>query len=600
MMGDHNTETLELQSRQNDIDEKCFCDGLLGENIYLHLDDNSIPWILNHIDFFVSQTRGSESVEEVHLYPYAFNGHVDEVWDKLGQAVGNLQALKRLCISTRDRTNGHDEDEAVPIPDWERLARILSLVRQNVSVNLYGFDVWAVGDVQALARAIRGHPTITSFVDSRGMFPYESLDALYSALATLPALESIALSNRGLHAQPEDEYALAYPESLTELLRVPTLRSVHFHRFSFTRALCQATANALTEGTAFNKLVFRSCEFAAGECAAIIANGLGRNTSVTCIDVVSPLDQALYNALAMALPLNLTLRGLSFLFGSISAEHLSPVLLALGKNTGLTTLIVGASYSMDESLCTALKDGLGTNETLESLEVNNFRLCDDNADLWSRAFSFLLTNKALKSLVVDVQYSVTETCLSAFYIDIATMLQENTSLEILTVQSSNIIEIKAEEYLVLVATLQHNTTLKSLNLTGRGSLTLTGDEDKQMAALLKKNYAMESLPDIDLENEAGDVGAILRLNEAGRRYLIEYGSSISKGVKVLSAVSNEINCVFWHLLENPRLCDRSAVEAPAKDSTDNGGSTSPVNHTTGKRQHGRAQNEGKESCRRLT
>jgi hypothetical protein len=71
-----------------------------------------------------------------------------------------------------------------------------------------------------------------------------------------------------------------------------------------------------------------------------------------------------------------------------------------------------------------------------------------------------------------------------------------------------------------------------------------------MAALLKKNYASESLPDINLELEAGDLGAILRLNESGRRYLIEDGSSISKGVKVLSAVSNEINCVFLHLLEN--------------------------------------------------
>jgi hypothetical protein len=56
------------------------------------------------------------------------------------------------------------------------------------------------------------------------------------------------------------------------------------------------------------------------------------------------------------------------------------------------------------------------------------------------------------------------------------------------------------------------------------------------------------------------VGAILRLNAAGRRYLVQDGSSVSKGVEVLSAVSEEINCVFLHLLENPRLCDRNAVE----------------------------------------
>ncbi len=79
-----------------------------------------------------------------------------------------------------------------------------------------------------------------------------------------------------------------------------------------------------------------------------------------------------------------------------------------------------------------------------------------------------------------------------------------------------------------------------------------------MDSLLKKNYALERMP---IMNEGGDVGAILRLNEAGRRYLVEDGSSISKGVDVLSSVNSDLNCVFLlHLLENPRLCDRRAVE----------------------------------------
>jgi hypothetical protein len=168
----------------------------------------------------------------------------------------------------------------------------------------------------------------------------------------------------------------------------------------------------------------------------------------------------------------------------------------------------------------------------------------------------------------------------------------------LTVQGS--IQIKADEYLLLVTALQHNKTLKSLDLRCRKYLVLTHEEDKQMAALLKKNYALENLPAIDPDNRLGDGGAILRLNEAGRRYLIEDGSSISKGVKVSSAVRSDINCVFLHLLENPTLCDRSAVEASSGSTcTDNGGSTSPVNHIA-KREHGRAQNEVKEGRRRLT
>ena len=98
------------------------------------------------------------------------------------------------------------------------------------------------------------------------------------------------------------------------------------------------------------------------------------------------------------------------------------------------------------------------------------------------------------------------------------------------------------------------------NPYSRVVIRLNDDESKRMASLLEKKYALERPPDISLENEARDVGAILRLNEAGRRYLIEDGSSISKGVEVLSRVKSSINCVFLHLLENPRLCDRRAVE----------------------------------------
>jgi hypothetical protein len=237
------------------------------------------------------------------------------------------------------------------------------------------------------------------------------------------------------------------------------------------------------------------------------------------------------------------------------------------------------------------------NETLDSLQLNCIPMCDDKTDLWCRAFSFLRTNKTLNSLVLGVKCGVTETCLSAFLIDIAAMLQQNASLESLAVHTFNGIQSKADKYLVLVTALQNNKTLKTLSMYHNRCLTLTDDEDKQMAALLKKNYAMKSLPDIDLVNEAGDVSAILRLNEAGRRYLIEDGSSISKGVEVLSSLNDEINCVFLHLLENPRLCDRSAVEVASDNSAERIESANPANRN-GKREQCQSVNEGKESRRR--
>jgi hypothetical protein len=138
------------------------------------------------------------------------NGHDDEVWDKVGQAIGNLQALERLHISSRS---------------------------------------------------------------SERMFHHESL---------------------------------------TEILMLPSLRSVCFSEFNFTSALCQATANALIESTAITKLRFEECSFPAGESAAIMATGLCRNTSVTSISDTQWYNNpgALYSALAAALPSNSTLRHL--------------------------------------------------------------------------------------------------------------------------------------------------------------------------------------------------------------------------------------------------------------------------------------------------
>jgi hypothetical protein len=320
----------------------------------------------------------------------------------------------------------------------------------------------------------------------------------------------------------------------------------------------------------------------------MMANGFSRNKSMSDIKVDVHCDGALCNALAAALLSNSTLRHLDLgrhCRYSDGGPNLPPVFSALGKNTGLKSLKVDVCQSTDESLSTAMKDGLGMNETLESLELTRVLLGDDTTDLWCRNFSFLRTNKALKSLKVSVERGVTESCLSAFFIDIVAMLQDNTSLESLSIQSLQF-KITAEEYFVHVTALQLNTTLKSLNITGYGSLRLTHDEDKQMAALLKKNYNLESLPDIG--GRDGDVGTILRLNAAGRRYLVEDGSSVSKGVKVLSAVSNEINCVFLHLLENPTLCDRSAIEMVSAGESKSSSTSPTASSGGGKREQASA------------
>jgi hypothetical protein len=348
-------------------------------------------------------------VEEVLLFPFAFDGQSDEVWDKVGQAIGNLQSLKRLHISALDGFDDDEEDaeEALPAHVWMILARILSKVRQKVEVNLtvtsYLDQEDEVVEFRLFARAIHGHPTITSLDDGQE-FPSESLDALYSASAAMPALESINLGQQKVRS--EEESAPAHLDSLSELLRVPSLRSVEFSDFDFTPAFCEATASALMGVTAVTRLKFNDCDFSDGECATNLRNSLTKNTSVTSIAASGPFLEGLSIDLAAALPSNLTLRDLSL---ACYEGDILPIFLALGKKTGLKTVSLDAFAPTGESLCTAMKDGLGMNATLESLELREVRINDDNAALWCMAFSFLRTNKTLsKTLVIHVDFRTTE------------------------------------------------------------------------------------------------------------------------------------------------------------------------------------------------
>jgi hypothetical protein len=131
----------------------------------------------------------------------------------------------------------------------------------------------------------------------------------------------------------------------------------------------------------------------------------------------------LCSALAAAVPSNSKLEQLT-----IHGTPLLPFML-IGKQYYPQDPLVRIFGSIDDSLCTAIKNGLGMNETIEELFFNDICLCDDTIALWCKAFSFIRTNKALKYLMVTFDQKATESAVAAlFRTDIAAMLQENTSL----------------------------------------------------------------------------------------------------------------------------------------------------------------------------
>jgi hypothetical protein len=77
-----------------------------------------------------------------------------------------------------------------------------------------------------------------------------------------------------------------------------------------------------------------------------------------------------------------------------------------------------------------------------------------------------------------------------------------------------------------------------------------------VVSLVKKNYSLALLDEgVSAHDKTEELGSILRVNQAGRRYLIDDARSIAKGVEVLIDVRDDLDCFFYHLLENPMLCD---------------------------------------------
>jgi hypothetical protein len=528
------------------------------------------------IDSCVALSRDNTSVEVVELYPFDSDAGNYEFWDRVGQIVGNFKELRTININFRPI---YEEEQNYAIsPDWEILTRILQSLPHKVMLcsdeDEDGEDFGE--EIQDLARVIHGHPMISECrleVD----LTFTNLGPVCSALAALPSLKRGTFSLR--EPETEDQRVLVDPEPLMELLRAPALRFVSFQEFSATNALCHAMADALEVGSSVTDIAFLESEnsFPDGG-AAIIANALKRNTSVTDVKFLDYFDETFCNTLAAVLLCNSTLQNLTLQIPQGSdagsgGRWLSSIFLSLAVNTTLKSLTTMICDEFGEELCAAIRSGLVKNSTLETLslcEMVSGGDDDDGALSASDALSFLRTNSTLKSLTVAFYHVHLEeigkvSYLSAFLLE-AVKMSEKTFLESLTIEIHGSIEF--EEFLPLISALQLNTTLKTfgLQLNSFDHVYYTVDEVNQLASILKKNYALEHLaPDLSCVDD-GAVKAILRLNRAGRRYLIEDGSSISKGVELLSAVNDDINCVFLHLLENPGLCDSRAVEATTTGS----------------------------------
>lgn len=90
--------------------------------------------------------------------------------------------------------------------------------------------------------------------------------------------------------------------------------------------------------------------------------------------------------------------------------------------------------------------------------------------------------------------------------------------------------------------------------------------------MLRNNYTMSAIPftidpsspDKDRKLVETAIATILTLNKKGRRYLLE-NRTRTKGLNLLVAVKDNLDCLYFHLLENPSLCARTlGLDTPAQ------------------------------------
>jgi hypothetical protein len=173
-------------------------------------------------------------------------------------------------------------------------------------------------------------------------------------------------------------------------------------------------------------------------------------------------------------------------------------------------------------------------------------------DSWRKTLPFIRDNTTLKSLTISFNEDALDPHHATLCFDTVAMLEGNTTLECLDIKSSG---MSPDAYFAALESLQPNSTLKTLRLSP--VVASMGEEEvNQVISLVKKNYSLTVLDEcVCAHDETGEVGTLLRLNQMGRRYLIKDAASIAKGVEVLIGVSDDLGCLFYHLLENPTLCD---------------------------------------------
>jgi hypothetical protein len=525
------------------------------------LKEQHLCSVFYNIDAFREASQYNTAVEEVHLRTQLEEEDEEddidddryyELWDDMGRALGNLQNLGMLSFKSFGDM------------DFRALACILRHTKHVSRIHIScPFRQNGRRAPEHIGDAIRWHPSLGEF--KLNDISSGNYDNLLSALATVPNLKSVDLR---LASRPIAALLARLPQarfnadSLSQLMLSPSLRNVAFNGFSFGDAHQQGFLDALSTESTVTDLSFSACQLSP-PCIASIGDALKMNSTLSRLRVdAHSFDKACCNAIADALLVNKTLAKLHLSGRMVEGDssYIEVVLSALQSNTKLSDLTValwGTTY-WNETLSDVLRKSLEINSALKRLHLFGF-LTDVTC---LRLIPFLVMNKALVELKMS---GGREQLTAAVCLEVASFLEGNESLTALDISTG---PMSHPDRLATIAKLK-NTTLLYLRLGWRDRNRVSAEETKALTAEIKGNYRIEELDVCGQNLWKGELGVVLRLNQAGRRCLIQ-DASLVNGVEVLNKVKDDLDCLFYHLLENPTLCYGVRRETSDAKSSDRG------------------------------
>lgn len=206
-----------------------------------------------------------------------------------------------------------------------------------------------------------------------------------------------------------------------------------------------------------------------------------------------------------------------------------------------TIWIKPGDLSLEE--CKSLGEILSTNShQATELYLDSCNLVGHGGNLMAEAFRHNTTLKSLRLNDVSVD--------KCFWDSLIVSLSLNSSIESLTLNFCGKQSGVVNHVIELTAALaRRNGALKTLEISDLDKVCSLLSRKYGLRQIIEQSYTLEHV-----KLQGREVfKSILRLNRAGRRYMLDDANSKEKCVAVLGKVSRNVPSLFFHLRENPVL-----------------------------------------------